>query len=552
MKLIHCFGAGLVGSYVATKLAESGHQVHIYDINQNNSKFGDEKNITFHIGDVFDQDLNALGNDDMFVNMLPGDIGHRLTEKLASKGGRQIVDLSFSEKTPDMGLEEGIGIGTKVLWDVGIAPGLSNMFLAAAHKMTGGLKMAEIKVGGNPAEKKGEKDMVTPSPPKTAAQSQPALSLELSGQKDAEPPTSNPAQQEPLAGQTRTRVDWPVFRGNPASTGYTPESASDTLEVLWEFKVENGAFESTPVIVDGVVFIGDLDNRVFALDLESGDLLWEFTTEIGFYAAPAVQDGRVFIGNMDGFFYCLNANDGKLIWTFEAAATIDGGANFYIDNVIFGSQDAKLYCLDQKTGKLVWEHEIDDQIRCSPSIVENRAFVAGCDGVLHMINLDDGTSIGGVVIDSPTGVTPATMGHYTYLGTEQIGFFCIDWKAAKVKWNYQDPLGPASTRSNPAVTAGHVVFGSRNRKVVSLDPENGEVSWQFEARGPIDSSPVIADQRVYVGADDRRMYVLDLKTGEKIAERELNGKILGSPAISDGRLIVATNRGVVYCLGSKK
>ena len=45
MKLIHCFGAGLVGSYVATKLAESGHQVHIYDINQNNSKFGDEKNI---------------------------------------------------------------------------------------------------------------------------------------------------------------------------------------------------------------------------------------------------------------------------------------------------------------------------------------------------------------------------------------------------------------------------------------------------------------------------------------------------------------------------
>ena len=166
MRLIHCFGAGLVGSYVATKLAESGHQVHIYDIDQNNSKFGDEKNITFHIGDVFDRDLDALGNDDMFVNMLPGDIGHRLTEKLASKGGRHIVDLSFSEKTPDMGLEEGIGIGTKVLWDVGIAPGLSNMFLAAAHKMTGGLKMAEIKVGGNPAEKKGGWNYMAPFSPR--------------------------------------------------------------------------------------------------------------------------------------------------------------------------------------------------------------------------------------------------------------------------------------------------------------------------------------------------------------------------------------------------
>ncbi|MCP4888295.1 MAG: PQQ-like beta-propeller repeat protein, partial [Planctomycetaceae bacterium] len=180
-----------------------------------------------------------------------------------------------------------------------------------------------LLAGCNPNEKNGEQDIVTPSPPKTAAQSEPAPSRESSGQKDTESSTAKPTEQAP--SPERTRVDWPVFRGNPASTGYTPESAPNTLEVLWQFKVENGAFESTPVIVDGIVFIGDLDNRVFALDLESGNLLWEFTTEIGFYAAPAVQDGRVFIGNMDGFFYCLDAHDGKLIWTFEAAATIDGG-----------------------------------------------------------------------------------------------------------------------------------------------------------------------------------------------------------------------------------
>ena len=362
------------------------------------------------------------------------------------------------------------------------------------------------------------------------------------------------AKEENKAGTAdkQPEYDWPLFRGTPQCTGFTSGTMSDRLDLLWEFKVENGAFESTPTIVDNTVYIGDLDDRVFALDLSSGNSLWEFKTDIGFYAAPAVRDGRVFVGNMDGFFYCLNAKDGKLIWQFEAGATIDGGANFYKDNVIFGSQDAHLYCLDRESGELVWKHEIDDQIRCSPTVVENRAFVAGCDGVLHMIDLDNGESLGGVVIDSPTGVTPAATEQFAYFGTEQVGFYCVDWKTEKVSWNYQDPLGPASTRSNPAIAPGHVIFGARNRKVISLEPKTGEVNWQFEARGPIDSSPVIANDLVFIGADDRRMYILNLNTGEKIAERELNGKIIGSPALSNGKLIVATNRGVVYCLGKKE
>ena len=64
---------------------------------------------------------------------------------------------------------------------------------------------------------------------------------------------------------------------------------------------------------------------------------------------------------------------------------------------IFGSQDATLYCLDG-AGKQVWKHTIGDQIRCFPTVVANRAFVAGCDSTLHIIDLDTGKSTGGVPI----------------------------------------------------------------------------------------------------------------------------------------------------------
>ncbi len=345
---------------------------------------------------------------------------------------------------------------------------------------------------------------------------------------------------------------WSMFRGDPLGTGYTEHALPGELSILWEFKVERGAFESTAAIVDGVAYAGDLDGSLFALDLNTGEKKWEFKVEnmMGYVASPSVRDGRIYIGNIDGMFFCVDM-DGKELWRHESLAEIDSSANFYKDNVIYGSQDATLYCLNQKSGKLVWKHEIDDQIRCSPTIVENRAFVAGCDGRLHIIDLDSGSAVAAVEIDSPTGVTPAVMGDAAYFGTEQAGFFSVDWKKHQVNWRFDDPDGVTSTRSNPAVTKGHVIFGARNRHVRSLNPDNGEINWSFEARGPVDSSPVIADQRVYVGADDGRLYTLDLATGKLISEIELNGKIIGSPAVASGRLIVATSRGVVYCLGKK-
>ena len=45
--------------------------------------------------------------------------------------------------------------------------------------------------------------------------------------------------------------------------------------------------------------------------------------------------------------------------------------------------------LDAVSGKLAWKYAIGDQIRCSPTVVDGRAMVAGCDGKLHIIRLDD-------------------------------------------------------------------------------------------------------------------------------------------------------------------
>ncbi len=371
-----------------------------------------------------------------------------------------------------------------------------------------------------------------------------------------EQPAANPDDHtKPASVKTEfaANEDWPYFRGDARSTGVARTELPAELDVLWEHKVNQGAFEGTPAITGGknkTVYLGDLDGSLFALNLDTGKVLWEYKVEIGFVTAPAVKDDQIYIGDIDGIFYCLDLK-GELVWKHQTNAEINSSANFYGSNVLFGSQDTKLYALDKKTGKVAWELETADQVRCSATVVDNRAFVAGCDGGLHIIDLDTGKEVSSVDIQSPTGVTPAVMRDTVFVGTEQAGFFAIDWKTAKVKWTFAAEDG-ATIRSCPAVTNGYVVFGAQDRTVYALDPETGAELWSTTLKSSIDSSPVIVGERVFIAATDGRLYSIGLASGEILWEKQLNGGVIGSPAVAFGRLVVATDRGVVYCLGSKE
>ena len=135
---IHCLGGGLVGSFVTRKLVEDGFDVHLFDVVNRATP------AVFHLKDAASADHSSA---DLIVNMGPGSIGHDVLRVLHEQG-HNIVDLSFSETTPDQ-LPAGPGV---VLWDVGIAPGLSNMLVALAQRELGRLDKVSIKVGGNPAQ----------------------------------------------------------------------------------------------------------------------------------------------------------------------------------------------------------------------------------------------------------------------------------------------------------------------------------------------------------------------------------------------------------------
>jgi outer membrane protein assembly factor BamB len=377
-----------------------------------------------------------------------------------------------------------------------------------------------------------------------------AGSIVLSPRLPASDSATKAASGAALAVDVTTK-SWPLFRGDSQAQGVAKSQLPDKPQLLWSIKVEGGAFESTPAIADGVVYVADMDGKLSALNLTDGKEIWHHKIDGGYIASPSVRGELLYIGDIDGKFYAFDRKSGQPRWTHQADAQIDSGANFWRENVLFGSQDANLYCLHAATGKEVWKFAIADQIRCMPTVVGDRSFVAGCDSQFHIIDLTQGNEVGAVPIEAPTGVTPAVLGDLVFFGTEAGTLLGVNWKEAKIVWKVEDKVSAQPLRGSPAVQEGILVVGTRSRSVQAHNPATGDELWTVATKQRVDSSPVIVGPRVFVGAADGRLYALDLKTGKELWQYQATGGFTGSPAVADGKLVIATDRGVVLCLGAK-
>ncbi len=185
--------------------------------------------------------------------------------------------------------------------------------------------------------------------------------------------------------------DWPVWGGGPENSHYSPLAQINRanvkqLEVEWSFDTgEEGGLQTSPIIVDGVLYGITPTQKVFALDAAIGKLLWKFDSGIkglqpdrglAYWASGA--DKRILVGVMN-FVYALNAASGQPISSFGTSGRIDLQENLgrdpksqsvvltspgivYKDLIIVGGRnpetlpappgDVRAY--DVRTGELRW------------------------------------------------------------------------------------------------------------------------------------------------------------------------------------------------------
>ncbi|HVP93516.1 MAG TPA: PQQ-binding-like beta-propeller repeat protein, partial [Acidobacteriota bacterium] len=115
---------------------------------------------------------------------------------------------------------------------------------------------------------------------------------------------------------------WPMFHHDLNHMGYSTSTAPKTNRILWSY-LTGGYVDSSPAVVDGVVYVGSTDSNVYALNASSGAVVWSYMTDGVVESSPAVVDGVVFVGSCDKKVYALNATTGEFVWSYITGGVVD-------------------------------------------------------------------------------------------------------------------------------------------------------------------------------------------------------------------------------------
>ncbi len=153
-------------------------------------------------------------------------------------------------------------------------------------------------------------------------------------------------------------ADTPIVANGVAyigsSNGIVYALNASTGAKLWSFATGNESQLDSPAVANGVVYIGSLDDNVYALNASTGAKLWSYTTGASVNSSPALGNGVVYIGSDDDNLYALNANTGAKLWSFATGNVVYSSPAMANGVVYIGSDDDNLYALNASTGAKLW------------------------------------------------------------------------------------------------------------------------------------------------------------------------------------------------------
>jgi len=206
--------------------------------------------------------------------------------------------------------------------------------------------------------------------------------LALAGVTTAQSPSASnglPVTYERLLGAAQEPANWLMYGGDYRSQHYsglnqiTAENVH-RLRAKWIYQMHRQKVETTPIVVDGIMYVTRPPSDVIALDAETGRALWTFE-----YRLPskvytccgevnrglALLDSTLFITTLDAKLIAIDARSGRMLWKKEMA---DPALNYTAtaaplaikDKVIAGIAGADagvrgfLDAYDAKTGERAW------------------------------------------------------------------------------------------------------------------------------------------------------------------------------------------------------
>ena len=319
-----------------------------------------------------------------------------------------------------------------------------------------------------------------------------------------------------IASNARTTNDWPTHGLDYAETRHSRLDQINTgnvkdLGLVWSYNLESKrGVESTPLVVDGIMYVTASWSVVHAIDVRTGQRIWTYDPQVpreaGFKGCcdvvnrgVALYEGKVYVAAYDGRLVALDAATGQRLWEKDTiidrrfSYTITGAPRVVKGKVIIGNGGAEygvrgyVTAYDAKTGEQKWRwftvpgdpsKPFEDESMAKAAKTWDPAgkwWEAGSGGTawdamafdpeLNLLYIGTGNgSPWAHKKRSPAG------GDNLYLAS----IVALNPDTGKYVWHYQETPGDNwdFTSTQPMILADLVLDGKK-RKVVMHAPKNG-------------------------------------------------------------------------------
>jgi outer membrane protein assembly factor BamB len=443
---------------------------------------------------------------------------------------------------------------------------------------------------------------------------------------------------DPAAAKSVTG-DWPSYRGDGWRSGSSVGDGPKKLGTKWSAKVatpsklpdgpilhdwrENPFVKgpvSAPTISSGRVFVTRPDaHEVVAMQSVDGKVSWRFTARGRVDTPPSIHSGLALFGCHAGYVYALRVDTGEMVWEFQAAPVDERivaygqvespwpvpGAVLVIDATVYfvaGRQQLAdggvlVFALDALTGEKRWVHRLDHIPQ--KGFYENSGLEFDPIDILHQegdgiamsrwIFSPDGKTVSVdkwnafAKLDTGDGAVWVPRGSWNYGARHQDRFpgeaprrplvvfrdgevygqlnastdvFRRDFDADAIK-NFNGKWITGWQASRSAKTGGkpfrtyRVAEGAKWTVDAFTPPEEKAKPFKkgTQLSNDVHAMALSGNGRLYAVHKDGRMKIFDTANGSVLAERQVPSPVWDGLAIAEGNLFLSTRSGELLCLG---
>jgi alcohol dehydrogenase (cytochrome c) len=181
-------------------------------------------------------------------------------------------------------------------------------------------------------------------------------------------------------------TSWPTNGGNLYNQRYSPLTGLDRTNVgrlkgVWRTQLRGSGTApkysgfAAPIVYDGSAYVSTGANDVFALSLDTGEILWQYAANVDPNITSvccgwnnkgvAVSEDKVFAGQLDGKLVALDRATGRIVWSIQAERWQESfsitAAPLYVEGKVivgFAGGDrgtrGRIKAYDARDGKLLW------------------------------------------------------------------------------------------------------------------------------------------------------------------------------------------------------